>query len=126
MILFIVLGSFPVYLSYGDYFFADGFIRSANKISDKTEFSLFMNISLFVRNHSFIVRIILSILTFPLWSLIGHSTSSIYLFLQKSLNLLLRKIVAGSVLFFSAVFRVVRYIFLRIQKLFPCSVFVKI
>ena len=93
MILFMVLGSFPVYLSYGDFFFANGFIQSADKNSDKPELSLFMTISLFVRSLSFIVRINFSILSFPLWSLIGHSTCSMYFFLQKSLNLLLRKIV---------------------------------
>ena len=62
-----------------------------------------MTISLFVRSLSFIVRINLSILPFPLWSLIGHSTCSMYLFLQKFLNRLLRKIVAGSVLVFCGI-----------------------
>ena len=56
-----------------------------------------------MRSLSFIVRINFSILPFPLWSLIGHSTCSMYLFLQKSLIILLRKIVAGSVLIFCGI-----------------------
>ena len=96
-IRFIVAGSCSVYHSYGDFFVADGFIRSAKRVSDSPVLSFVITIFLFLLNLSFIVLVKRSILPFPLWSSIGHSTWFIYHFLQNSLNFSLLKIVAGSV-----------------------------
>ena len=93
-----MFGSTPVYSSNGDFSVLDGFMRKANSISDSPVLSLFTNMPLFVLSRSFIVLIIRSILPFPRWSRIVHSTCFFSHTLQKSLRRLLLNIVAGSVL----------------------------
>ena len=86
-----------MYRSYGDLFFADGFIFNAKTISDSPEFSFRTIVSLFARSRSFILRISLSTFPLLLWSLMGHSTCLMYLFSQTSSKRLLLKMVAGAV-----------------------------
>ena len=93
-ILFIVFGSWPVNRSYGELFLADGFILSANRISESAELTFRTIISLFARSRSFMLRISLCVFPLPLWSLMGHSPCLMYFFSQNSSKRLLLKIVA--------------------------------
>ena len=103
-----VFGSFPTYFLYGDLPFLVGYMRRANRISDRPEWSLSSMICLFVRSLSFIMkRFAQNVLNRLLQKIVAGSVLMLFgmnafclmkRFAQNVLNRLLQKIVAGSVL----------------------------
>ena len=111
IILLIVFGSWPVCRSKDDLFVADGYIFEQTVFLRGLFYPSLLLFSYSFLVVRFLVRISLSIIPFPLWSLIGHSMWFMYHSLQNSLILWLLKIVAGSVLIVLGIPCLVMYFF---------------
>ena len=98
LIFFMVFGFCPNTFSNGLLPLVAAAVRRANRRRFKPAFPFSVIIVFSALMRSFIVRISLSTLPFPRWSLIGHSTCEMKRFPQNVLNFSPRNIVARSVL----------------------------